>query len=323
MTVDVEEHERSLAVWANTFLDGSATDRNEVASADSLGGFATGDRLVPIVRAVLGIDHNGDEHREGEEGAELTAGSSWTSVISLMQTAGLLEAGVEELDMAVEVAYDAENGKKMAVTCLEALLRHTVTEQCLGRETFIRQIMSLDPSSQATLRKIIVGSTAGDSETGSPSRESALDESFTASPAPSSSASTPYRGSRMGGDVSLSNTPVDSNVSSWVSRCSGGSVGSISHVVGTAADHMTPMRKGVGGINMELETDGLASGAQKGRHVVNATATTGAVGVVTKVSTMCGLVGARRVKGYSANLAASRAFILWHYRSDVKSIFDA
>lgn len=147
------DHERSLVAWANTFT--------ETAPAGSLADFATGDALIPIARTIVGDGGNDDD-----DGAV----SGWAGLFSLMQPAGLI-------DEDAPVPGNDETKERLlglAVTCLEDLLLHTVDERCLGRETFIRQIMSLDADVQTILRQIIVGehqqqqSDASSSGVGSP-----------------------------------------------------------------------------------------------------------------------------------------------------------
>ncbi len=158
------DHERSLVAWANTFT--------ETAPADSLADFATGDALLPIARTIVGDGGNDDD-----DGGATAPG--WAGVFSLMQPAGLVEEDAQ-------VPGNDEPEERLlglAVTCLEDLLRHTVEEHCLGRETFIRQIMSLDDDMQTSLRQIIVGeqqqqqqSEASSSGVGSPPPRHAEDD---------------------------------------------------------------------------------------------------------------------------------------------------
>ena len=173
------DHERSLIAWANTFA--------EAAPAASLADFASGDALVPIARTIV-------QRKEDNYDGDGDTAAGWAGVFSHMQSAGLVEEGAE-----VPGDDDEEQKLAMAVTCLEGLLRHTVQEDCVGRETFIRQIMSLDADVQTVLRHIIVGeqpqqqqSDAGSSEAGSPSRDrDDASSSFAGSPAASAALSSP------------------------------------------------------------------------------------------------------------------------------------
>lgn len=217
-----DDYERSLVAWANTFNPSFPVS---TAPAVSLADFASGDALIPIAQAIVGDDRSVDD----DEAAEGAAG--WAGVTSHMRPAGLIDEDAELIEQATE---DVAKGATMAVTCLEALLRHSVGEQCNGREACIRQIMSLDAAVQTTLRHIIVGGQPqphqdqyedeSGSEAGSPSRESLhADESFTGSSTPddaanSLAASTPDRhgkgGSSCGDNDSNSD---DRSFNSWFS----------------------------------------------------------------------------------------------------------
>lgn len=165
-TVDTEL-EQSLVVWANTFG----------TSADSLEDFASGDLLIPVVRAILVLGQgSGDKVADAD-----LVGTGWTSVFSLLESAELLgNWHVHELGDAHVDDVNGCQDRAMAVSCLKALLRYAVGEECLGRETIIRKIMSLDASAQGILSRIIVDEC--DSELGSPSRESAHGDSCDVSP---------------------------------------------------------------------------------------------------------------------------------------------
>lgn len=279
-------HERSLVVWANTFF---RSDDYNMAPADSIANFSSGDLLVPIARAILGhpVDTDNETDEEGEADGSGLSNRGWKRVLSLMQSAGLLEyANITSFCTETWELRQEEDGPKMAVSCLETLLRHTVTVDCSGRETFIRQIMSLDDPTQCTLSRIIVGSPTDSSEASSPSRESVSCASFTASPAPSSTASTPSRrrsnGAAGAGDVI---SPPYQNIRNWFSPSSGNE-GSDSQVVDVAADAMTPLRPGGGGLRMELETEGLTSGVRSSQRDA-ALAAGGSSGLAVEVRSMC------------------------------------
>lgn len=187
-------HARSLVVWANTFLrpDDNGRSNNRIKPVDSISEFTSGNLLVPIIKAVTGHDKNDDT--DSLEVGDSSSGG-WNQVISLMQPAGLLkDAEVVEIsslccddgddygdDEITELPNRSSNPRtKMAVACLETLLRHTVSEQCAGRESFIRQIMSLDEPTQCTLSRIIVGGAASaeeDEEAFSSSSEAEEDDS--------------------------------------------------------------------------------------------------------------------------------------------------
>lgn len=214
-----EEYERSLVAWANTFNSSSFPACS--APAACVADFASGDALIPIAQAIVGHDTHGDQG-EAPDGA-----TGWTVVISHMRPAGLL------VDENAELIEQAENVAKaaMAVTCLEALLRHSVGEQCNGREAFIRQIMSLDAAAQTTLRHIIVGSQdqpqhqyedeSGSEAADSPSRQSLTGESFAGSPTPdaasSLTASTPDRHDSAGSSYGDDSNSDDRSFNSWFS----------------------------------------------------------------------------------------------------------
>ncbi|CAM9446900.1 unnamed protein product, partial [Hapterophycus canaliculatus] len=176
------DHERSLVAWANTF---NAFSPAGVAPARSVADFASGEALIPIARTILGSDDDGDDGTARATDAPIAAG--WAGLFSLLQPAGLMEE-----DAPLPREDNPDENTATAVTCLEDLLRHTVGEHCLGRETFIRQIMSLSADVQTNLRHIIVGEQqhqqgeASGSEVGSPARDDA--SSFMGSPAPSASA---------------------------------------------------------------------------------------------------------------------------------------
>lgn len=167
-----DDYERSLVAWANTFNPSSSAS---TARASSLADFASGDALIPIAQVIVGDDRSVDD----DEAADGAAG--WAGVASHMKPAGLID---EDAELTAQATEDVSKAAAMAVTCLEALLRHSVGEQCNGREAFIRQIMSLDAAVQTTLRHIIVGGQPqlhqhqyedeSGSEAGSPSRESLL-----------------------------------------------------------------------------------------------------------------------------------------------------
>lgn len=175
------DHEQSLVAWANTFTDSFPAG---AAPAASLADFASGDALAGIARTIVGND--GDD----ADGTTTPTTVGWAGVFSHMQLAGLIEE-----DAQVPAEEDDEGEKlAMAVTCLEELLRYTVGEDCVGRETFIRQIMSLDAGAQTSLRHIIVGdqpqhqqqdqqdqSEANCSESGSPCRDNGDDDSDSSS----------------------------------------------------------------------------------------------------------------------------------------------
>lgn len=164
------DRERSLVAWANTFA--------EAAPAASLADFSNGDALIPIARTIVRKDSDDDDDDD--------TASGWVGVFSHMEPAGLVEEGAK-------VPGNEAQKRELAVTCLEDLLRHTVGEHCVGRETFIRQIMSLDAAVQTSLRHIIVGeqpqhNEAGrSSEAGSPVKDHDHDDgsSFAGSPAAS------------------------------------------------------------------------------------------------------------------------------------------
>lgn len=195
------DHERSLIAWANTFA--------EAAPAASLADFASGDALFQIARTIVPKENDHDEDDDTVTG--------WAGVFSHMQSAGLIEEGVEEPGND-----DEEQKSAMAVTCLEDLLRHTVGEYCAGRETFIRQIMSLGADVQTTLRHIIVGeqpqqqSEAGSSEAGSPSKEYNDDanSSFAGSPATGAALSSPPAAEHLTSSGGGSSYEDDDNTSS-------------------------------------------------------------------------------------------------------------
>lgn len=171
------EHERSLVAWANTFESSDET----ACAARSFADFTSGELLVQIARAIVGYNDDSDSDKCADK-RNINSVSGWAGVFSHMKTVGLLEQDAE-----IPGAEADEEKLTLAVTCLEALLRHTVGEQCVDRETFIRQIMSLDASAQTTLRYIIVGHSndGGNSEACSPSRESAFEGSVLGSPMPS------------------------------------------------------------------------------------------------------------------------------------------
>ncbi|CAN0101905.1 unnamed protein product [Scytosiphon promiscuus] len=216
------DHERSLVAWANTFVASSPTG---AVPAGSLADFASGEALIPIARTILASDDDTDDDAARENDAPIAGG--WACVFSLLEPAGLVEE-----DAPLPREDDLEEKTETAVTCLEELLRHTVGEHCVGRETFIRQIMSLSPDVQTNLRRIIVGEQphgeATGSEISSPSRDDRA-SSFAGSPAPSASAgfSSPSAafssGSSCavespGGDDSSANSCDDSlGVKSWYS----------------------------------------------------------------------------------------------------------
>lgn len=176
-SMDVE-HKRSLVAWANTF--GSADET--ACAATSLADFASGELLVHISRVIVGYNDNTDSDNCADK-SNVGSSSSWAEVFFRMKTVDLLE---QDADIPGAEA-DEEKLTFWAVTCLEALLRHTVCEQCFDRETFIRQIMSLDASAQTTLRYIIIGHSndGGNSEACSPPRESSVEGSVLGSPMPS------------------------------------------------------------------------------------------------------------------------------------------
>lgn len=182
------EHERSLVAWANTFGPSDETSCAAVSLAD----FASGELLFPIARTIVGHnndDSDGDGNCDDRTSNDSSCVSGWAGVFSVMKPAGLLEEDAELPGEEEEEKEEEETEEKLtlAVSCLEALLRHTVGEQCFDRETFIRQIMSLDVSAQTTLRYIIVGQSNDDrdSDAGSPSRESVVEGSVLGSPTPS------------------------------------------------------------------------------------------------------------------------------------------
>lgn len=160
------DRERSLVAWVNTFTGSFPAG----AAPSSLADFASGDVLFPIARTIVGSDDDDDSN-----GTTTPTAVGWAGVFFHMQLAGLIGE-----DERVPSQEDDERKKlAIAVTCLEELLRYTVGEDCLGRETFIRQIMSLDADVQGTLRHIIVGdqqqyqqdqSEVRSSEVGSPCR---------------------------------------------------------------------------------------------------------------------------------------------------------
>lgn len=215
-----EEYERSLVAWANTFNFSSFPTCP--APATSVADFASGDALIPIAQAIVGHDKHCEDGKTPE-----CAALGWTSVISHMHPAGLL---LEENADLIEQAEDVAKGA-MAVTCLEALLRHSVGEQCNGREAFIRQIMSLDAAAQTTLKHIIVGSQdrpqheyedeSGAEAADSPSRESIAYVSFAESPAPdagsSLTASTPDRHGNAESSYGGDSNSDDRSFNSWFS----------------------------------------------------------------------------------------------------------
>lgn len=193
------EYERSLLAWANTFT--------EAAPAASLAHFAAGDALIPLARSIVRTKDVDDDDDDD-------AGTGWVGVFSYMQSAGLIEEGAE-----VPGNNDEEKKLAVAVTCLEDLLRHTVGEDCHGRETFIRQIMSLDADVQAILRRIIVGeepqqpSEVGSSEARSPSKDHDDACSFAGSPVAVTSSSS----SGGGGGSSYEEDDDDASLKSWYS----------------------------------------------------------------------------------------------------------
>lgn len=216
-----DEYERSLVAWANTFNSSFPVSTTPVLSfAD----FTSGDALIPIAQAIVGHDRSVDD----DEAADGAAG--WTGVVSHMKPAGLIGEDAELIEPATK---DVAKAAAMAVTCLEALLRHSVGEQCNGREAFIRQIMSLDASAQSMLRHIIVNGQpqqhqhqyedGSGSEAGSPSRESHLaDESFAGSSTPdvanSLAASTPERRGKAGSSCGDNDSNSDNrSFNSWFS----------------------------------------------------------------------------------------------------------
>lgn len=167
-----DDHEQSLVAWANTFT--SAEDSPPAlatAGAASLSDFASGDSLLPIARTIVG--HEDDSSDGTTSRNDSAAADSWVEVFSIVKSAELIDS-----DAAAPGTDEGQEEKlAAAVTCLEALLRYTVGEECSGRERFIHQIMSLDHAVQTTLRHIIIGThhqtqceTA--SEATSPSRES-------------------------------------------------------------------------------------------------------------------------------------------------------
>eukprot|EP00903_Cladosiphon_okamuranus_P013669 g12730.t1 len=219
------DHERSLVAWANTFAEAGAPTA-------SLADFASGDALLPIARTITRRDSNDQDDKDSAANA-----TGWAGVFWHMQSAGLIEEGDQ-----VPGDDDEEQKLATAVTCLEDLLRHTVGEHCLGRETFIRQIMSLDANVQTTLRQIIVGEQpqqqqsdtgSSSSEAGSPSRDNhddANSSSFAGSPAATKTAlasppaSAGHLASSSGagssyedGDSSHSGGEDDLGIKSWYS----------------------------------------------------------------------------------------------------------
>lgn len=265
-------YERSLVVWANTFF---RSDDLNMAPADSITDFTSGDLIVPIARAILGhpLD-TGNEGGDVGKGGDLdTSTVGWKHVLSMMQPAGLLE--YEDIHVFCTETWELrhkEDGPKMAVTCLETLLRHTVTEDCPGRETFIRQIMSLDNPTQCTLSCIIVGSPVESSEAGSPSRESVCSASFTVSPAPSSMTPTPARRRFTLGDGNgdAISSPYQ-NISNWFSPTSGNK-GSDSQVVGVSVGAITPVKPDGNHPRVELDTEGMTSGMRSSQRGAASTA---------------------------------------------------
>ena len=159
------EYERSLVAWTNTF------NHDVTTSASSLAEFSNGELLLPITRTILG---------ETSVVGDSNVSSGWSGVFASLKCAGLIEENAEPPGGAVSLE------EKVAVvgTCLEALLRHAVGGNCLLRETFIREIMSLDPDAQVVLSRIIVGQQQqqqceGYPELFSPERRSApVDLSF-------------------------------------------------------------------------------------------------------------------------------------------------
>lgn len=217
-----DDYERSLVAWANTFNPSFSVS---TTPAVSLADFASGDALIPIVQAIVGDDRSIDD----DEAADGTAG--WAGVASHMKPAGLID---EDAELTAQATEDGSKAAAMAVTCLEALLRHSVGEQCNGREAFIRQIMSLDAAVQTTLRHIIVGGQPqqhqhqyedeSGSEAGSPSRESVLAaESLAGLSTPdnaanSLAASTPERHGKTGSSCGDNDSNSDDrSFNSWFS----------------------------------------------------------------------------------------------------------
>lgn len=291
-----EEHERSLVAWANTFnsfISSDTYDAPATAAVESLADFASGDLLIPIVRAIV-VGHD-----NSSSGVDIDGGidAGWAGVFSRMKRAGLIENDAE-------VPKQGEENTSMAVTCLEALLRHTVVEQCRGRETFIRQIMSLDAAAQATLRHIIVGQQhdqqhecGSSSEPGSPSRESALssDESFAGSPAASvqSFMAYPPLGHRSAAGLSSeddSSTSGEPSLRCWFSpdggsrglRMSGAASGERAAPVGPKRRHGL-----TGTLDVDAEKDSVrvspAASAAALRPVV-----VGGTGLTTTTVEVCG-----------------------------------
>lgn len=230
------EYERSLVMWANTFG----------TKADSIVDFASGDLLVPVARAVLPLEYTSSD----SETRYPPNTRGWSLVLSLVQSCGLLEdAGVPQIsrqdkDEEEDIDSCGDEGKILAVSCLEALLRYAVSALCIHREDIIHQIMCLDAAAQCTLRRIIVGQ--GSSEAGSPLRESTLCESSIMSPAPSSMVSPSSLRSvgtrRAVGDISPNFT-----FNSWVSPLGN-----------TWREMITPRRESTSpqrGRNLELEVE--------------------------------------------------------------------
>lgn len=207
------DHERSLVAWADTFAEAAP-------AAASLAEFASGNALIPIARTIVGKDN--------DDGDDDETATGWVGVFSHMQSAGLIKEGAE-----VPGKDDEEQKLALAVTCLEDLLRHTVGEHCAGRETFIRQIMSLDADVQTTLRHIIVGEQPQQqSEPGSPSKENDAGSRFAGSPIASAALSflpTAGRLASSGGgssyeeDDSSHSGEDDLGIKSWYSPHLGGS----------------------------------------------------------------------------------------------------
>lgn len=253
------DHERSLIAWANTFA--------EAAPAASLADFASGDALIPIARTIVRKENDHDDD-------DSDTATGWAGVFSHMRSAGLIEAGDE-------VPGDDNEEQKLAtaVTCLEDLLRHTVGEHCVGRETFIRQIMSLDGDVQTCLRHIIVGeqpqqqSDSGSSEAGSPSRRQDDDDdamsSFaagTGSPAASAAVSSPLATGHLassGGGSSYEEDDSNSShsgeddlgIKSWYSPHPHGSARRKSHVTGERAAPVGPKTKTRPGRTLDMDME--------------------------------------------------------------------
>lgn len=238
--------ERSLVAWANTFINASSPA--SAAPAGSLSHFASGEALIPIARTILATDDDGDEDTATATDAPVATG--WAGVFSLMQAAGLIEDNAR----IPREEDDIEEKTATAVTCLEDLLRHTVGDHCLGRETFIRQIMSLSPDVQTNLRHIIVGEPQGSSgsEASSPCRDDAA-STFLGSPAPSASAAysspaAPYSSSSSSAvascceeDISTHSGGDSLDVKSWYSPQPRGSARRRSMAAGRSGERAAPV----------------------------------------------------------------------------------